>query len=72
MVIRHRSVVCTRKMLRAFLKTRRAVQLLHACVIKFKVSGTVYIALRIYCCNTIQDNIDIHIATFIAFKVVSI
>ena len=41
MVIRHRSVVRTRKMLRAFLKTCRAVQLLHACVIKFKVSGTV-------------------------------
>ena len=31
----------TRKMLRAFLKTCRAVQLLHACVVKFKVSGTV-------------------------------
>ena len=31
----------TRKMLRAFLKTCRAVQLLHTCVIKFKVSGTV-------------------------------
>ena len=41
MVIRHRSVVRTRKMLRAFLKTCRAVQLLHACVVKFKVSGTV-------------------------------
>ena len=45
----------TRKMLRAFLKTCRAVQLLHACVIKFKVSGTVaswyYIVLQhfIYC-----------------------
>ena len=36
MVIRHRSVVRTRKMLRAFLKTCRAVQLLHACVVKFK------------------------------------
>ena len=33
----------TRKMLRAFLKTCRAVQLLHACVVKFKVSGTVYV-----------------------------
>ena len=43
MVIRHRSVVRTRKMLRAFLKTCRAVQLLHACVVKFKVSGTVAI-----------------------------
>ena len=32
----------TRKMLRAFLKTCRAVQLLHACVVKFKVSGTVF------------------------------
>ena len=42
MVIRHRSVVRTRKILRAFLKTCRAVQLLHACVVKFKVSGTVY------------------------------
>ena len=31
----------TRKMLWAFLKTCRAVQLLHACVVKFKVSGTV-------------------------------
>ena len=41
MVIRHRSVVRTRKMLRAFLKTCQAVQLLHACVVKFKVSGTV-------------------------------
>ena len=41
MVIRHRSVVRTRKMLRAFLKTCRAVQLLHACVVKFRVSGTV-------------------------------
>ena len=41
MVIRHRSVVRTWKMLRAFLKTCRAVQLLHACVVKFKVSGTV-------------------------------
>ena len=41
MVIRHRSVVRMRKMLRAFLKTCRAVQLLHACVVKFKVSGTV-------------------------------
>ena len=41
MVIRHGSVVRTRKMLRAFLKTCRAVQLLHACVVKFKVSGTV-------------------------------
>ena len=41
MVIRHRSVVRTRKMLQAFLKTCRAVQLLHACVVKFKVSGTV-------------------------------
>ena len=45
MVIRHRSVVRTRKMLRAFLKTCRAVQLLHACIIKFKVSGTVYVSL---------------------------
>ena len=34
----------TRKMLRAFLKTCRAVQLLHASVVKFKVSGTV-----VYC-----------------------
>ena len=41
MVIRHRSVVRTRKMLQAFLKTCRAVQLLHVCVIKFKVNGTV-------------------------------
>ena len=41
MVIRHRSVVRTRNMLRAFLKTCQAVQLLHACVVKFKVSGTV-------------------------------
>ena len=41
MVIRHRSVVRMRKMLREFLKTCRAVQLLHACVVKFKVSGTV-------------------------------
>ena len=41
MVIRHRSVVRTRKMLRAFLKTCQAVQLLHVCVVKFKVSGTV-------------------------------
>ena len=41
MVIRHRSVVHTRKMLQAFLKTCRAMQLLHACVVKFKVSGTV-------------------------------
>ena len=41
MVICHRSVVCTRKMLREFLKTCQAVQLLHACVVKFKVSGTV-------------------------------
>ena len=41
MVIRHRSVVRTWKMLRAFLKTCRAVQLLHACVVKFRVSGTV-------------------------------
>ena len=41
MVIHHRFVVRTRKMLRAFLKTCRAVQLLHACVVKFKVSGTV-------------------------------
>ena len=44
MVIRHRSVVRTRKMLRAFLKTCRAVQLLHACVVKFKVSGTVVVS----------------------------
>ena len=43
MVIRHRSVVRTPKMLCAFLKTCRAVQLLHACVVKFKVSGTVCI-----------------------------
>ena len=43
MVIRHRSVVRMRKMLRAFLKTCRAVQLLHACVVKFKVSGTVWL-----------------------------
>ena len=49
MVIRHRSVVCTRKMLRAFLKMCRAVQLLHACVVKFKVSGTVASYGR---CNT--------------------
>ena len=42
MVIHHRSVVRTRKMLRAFLKTCRAMQLLHTCVVKFKVSGTVY------------------------------
>ena len=40
-VICHRSVVRTRKMLRAFSKTCRAVQLLHACVVKVKVSGTV-------------------------------
>ena len=45
MVIRHRSVVRTRKMLRAFLKTCRAVQLLHACVVKFKVSGTVCVSV---------------------------
>ena len=44
MVIRHRSVVRTRKMLRAFLKTCRVVQLLHARVVKFKVSSTVAIA----------------------------
>ena len=31
----------TRKILRAFLETCRRVQLLHACVVKFKVSGTV-------------------------------
>ena len=37
----------TRKMLRAFLKTCRAVQLLHACVVKFKVSGTV-LAVNLY------------------------
>ena len=41
MVKRHRSVVRMRKMLRAFLKTCRAVQLLHACVVKFKVNSTV-------------------------------
>ena len=41
MVIRHRSVVRTQKILWAFLETCRAVQLLHACVVKFKVSGTV-------------------------------
>ena len=41
MVIRHRSVVRRQKMLRAFLKTCRALQLLHACVVRFKVSGTV-------------------------------
>ena len=46
MVIRHRSVVRTRKMLRAFLKTCRAVQLLHACVVKFKVSGTVHTIIK--------------------------
>ena len=48
MVIRHRSVVRMRKMLRAFLKTCRAVQLLHACVVKFKVSGTVAIAIYVH------------------------
>ena len=41
MIMRQRSVVRTWKMLRAFLKTYQAVQLLHACVIKFKVSCTV-------------------------------
>ena len=45
MVIRYRSIVRTRKMLRAFLKMCQAVQLLHACVVKFKVSGTVYQSL---------------------------
>ena len=44
MVIRHRFVVRTRKMLWAFLKACRAMQLLHACVVKFKVSGTVVLA----------------------------
>ena len=47
MLIRHRFVVRTQKMLRAFLKACRAVQLLHACVVKFKVSGTVSILLYI-------------------------
>ena len=41
----------TRKMLRAFLKTCRAVQLLHACVVKFKVSGTVYTIVLEYSCE---------------------
>ena len=48
MVIRHRSVVRMWKMLRAFLKTCRAVQLLHACVVKFKVSGTVLQMLTVH------------------------
>ena len=34
-------MMLTWKMLRAFLKTYRAMQLLHACVVKFKVSSTV-------------------------------
>ena len=50
MVIRHRSVVRTRKILWAFLKTCRAVQLLHACVVKFKVSGTV-VSPYFFCMN---------------------
>ena len=41
MVIRHKSVVRTQKMLLAFLKTCQAVQLLHTCVVMFKVNGTV-------------------------------
>ena len=48
MVIRHRFVVRTRKMLWAFLKTCQAVQLLHACVVKFKVSGTVYVRMYVW------------------------
>ena len=62
MVIRHRSVVRTRKMLQAFLKTCRAVQLLHACVVKFKVSGTVYhYSLTIY----IRTYIHTYVRTYI-------
>ena len=40
-ILSHTSVVHMRTLLRAFLDTCRAVQLLHACLVKFKLSGTV-------------------------------
>ena len=46
----------TRKMLCAFLKTCRAVQLLHACVVKFKVSGTVVVIIIPLCVGGITGN----------------